>query len=96
MPNSAIRSRYSSPWKTIPAVRPPRVAAAMRSASATSWVRLWPLVADAIRLAQEATVYDNSSATHAHRVVTQFISGRPFGNIDWPEWAPAELVALAT
>ena len=60
------------------------------------YARLWPLVADAIRLAHEATVYDNSNATRSHRVVTQFISGRPFGNIDWPKWAPPELVALAT
>jgi len=58
--------------------------------------RLWPLVAEAIHLAQEATVYDNSSSTRPHRVVSRFISGRPIGTIDWPLWAPPELVALTT
>ena len=58
--------------------------------------RLWPLVAESIHLAHEATVYDNSSSTRPHRVVSQFIYGRPIGTIDWPEWAPTELVALTT
>ena len=58
------------------------------------FARLWPLVADAIRLAQESTIYDNSSATRSHRIVAQFISGRSFGAIDWPTWAPPELLAL--
>jgi len=58
------------------------------------FVRVWPLVAEAIGLAQEATVYDNSSAVRPHRIVAQFISGRSFGDVVWPWWAPPELVAL--
>lgn len=58
--------------------------------------RLWPLVADSIRLVQEATVYDNSSAARPHRVVAQFLAGRAFGDNAWPAWAPSELVALTS
>ena len=58
------------------------------------FARVWPLAAEAIRLAQESTIYDNSSATRPHRIVAQFISGRSFGAIDWPTWAPPELLAL--
>lgn len=58
--------------------------------------RLWPLVAEAVHLAHEATVSDNSSSTRPHRVMSQFIYGRPIGTIDWPERAPPELVALTT
>ncbi|MEO8696684.1 MAG: zeta toxin family protein [Acidimicrobiales bacterium] len=60
------------------------------------YARLWPLVAQAIALAHEATVYDNSNTARPYRVVAQFISGRPFGTIRWPTWAPSELVPLTT
>lgn len=58
------------------------------------YARLWPLVGDAIRLAHEATVYDNTNATRSHRVVAQFIAGRSFGGITWPAFTPTELVVL--
>lgn len=55
------------------------------------FARLWPLVATAITRAHETTVYDNSNAARPYRPAARFISGRPFGTIDWPSWAPPEL-----
>jgi predicted ABC-type ATPase len=52
--------------------------------------RLWPLVADAIVLADTATVYDN-----AHRggpsAVAAFSHGFLVGKPLWPDWAPEAL-----
>jgi predicted ABC-type ATPase len=52
--------------------------------------RLWPLVADAIVLADTATVYDN-----AHRrgpsAVADFSHGFVVGKPLWPDWAPEAL-----
>ena len=52
--------------------------------------RLWPLVADAIVLADTATVYDN-----AHRrgpsAVADFSHGFVVGKPLWPDWAPDAL-----
>jgi predicted ABC-type ATPase len=52
--------------------------------------RLWPLVADAIVLADTATVYDNS-----HRrgpgAVADFSHGFVVGEPLWPDWAPEAL-----
>jgi predicted ABC-type ATPase len=54
--------------------------------------RLWPLVADAIVLADTATVYDNS-----HRrgpfAVAGFSHGFVVGNPLWPDWAPEAFAA---
>jgi predicted ABC-type ATPase len=52
--------------------------------------RLWPLVADAIVLADTATVYDNARRT-GPRVVAEFSHGFALGNPLWPDWAPESL-----
>lgn len=49
--------------------------------------RLWPLVAEALRLANEGFAYDNSSAKAPYRLVAHFESGRLIGEADWPDWA---------
>ncbi|WP_370304823.1 AAA family ATPase [Sinimarinibacterium flocculans] len=49
--------------------------------------RLWPLVADALRLADEGFAYDNSSARTPYRVVARFENGRLVGTANWPSWA---------
>jgi len=54
--------------------------------------RLWPLVVEAIRRADQATVYDTASGTPA--VVARFAAGVPVGVLRWPGWAPAELSEL--
>ena len=59
------------------------------------WHRLWPLVAEAITLADDAAVYDNSSARDPFRRVASFWRGVPVGSVDWPRWTPAALVDLA-
>lgn len=53
--------------------------------------RLWPLVAEAIGIADVATVYDNSRAV-GPRVVAQFAGGAEIGELAWPAWAPEALV----
>lgn len=60
------------------------------------FARLWPLVATAITLAHETTVYDNSNAAQPYRLVALFISGRSFGTVSWPSWAPPELREIGT
>jgi predicted ABC-type ATPase len=56
--------------------------------------RLWPLVAQAISMADRAVVYDNSQLA-APVKVAEFVSGLPFGAVTWPEWAPEPLVSLS-
>ena len=58
--------------------------------------RLWPLVAEAIAIADESFVYDNTSAGKPHRLIATFLSGRISGKADWPAWTPAPLQALTT
>ena len=53
--------------------------------------RLWALVADAIALADNATVYDNTSI-RGPRVVAQLSEGVISGAVAWPGWAPDLLV----
>jgi predicted ABC-type ATPase len=55
--------------------------------------RLWPQVASALDQADEATVYDNSSARVPFRVVARFQNGRPLGVLDYPSWTPQALLA---
>jgi predicted ABC-type ATPase len=57
------------------------------------YARLWGLVREAIPLADEATVYDNSRAAHTFRVVAHYLHGRPVSPPEWPPWAPAALTA---
>jgi predicted ABC-type ATPase len=52
--------------------------------------RLWPLVADAIELADTATVYDNSQRK-GPRAVAVFSHGFVIGNPLWPTWTPDAL-----
>jgi predicted ABC-type ATPase len=52
--------------------------------------RIWPLVREAIALADDATVYDNSRARLSHREVARYRSGRPvFEN--YPAWSPLKI-----
>jgi len=53
--------------------------------------RLWPLVASAIRIVDNATAYDNSRASTPFRVVATFERGAPTGNPAWPAWTPQTL-----
>lgn len=48
--------------------------------------RLWQLVADAIEIADTATVYDNSRL-HGPRIVAQLTAGTVIGAPTWPAWA---------
>jgi predicted ABC-type ATPase len=55
--------------------------------------RLWPLVAQAIGIVDEALVYDISDVRCPLRLVASFFDGRLVGAARWPAWLPAELVA---
>jgi predicted ABC-type ATPase len=57
--------------------------------------RLWSLVAEAIALADEARVYDNSSAGTPFRVVARFEGGVLTSKPTWPRWTPKALRASA-
>ena len=50
--------------------------------------RLWPLLRQAVPLADDATVYDNSRAAKPFRVVALYRGGRLEGEADWPGWSP--------
>lgn len=52
--------------------------------------RLWPLVADAIVLADTASVYDNTTRK-GPAVVAGFSHGFAVGAPLWPDWAPTAL-----
>jgi predicted ABC-type ATPase len=52
--------------------------------------RLWRLVADAIEIADIATVYDNSRRD-GPRIVAQLTAGTAIGAPRWPAWASEEL-----
>ena len=56
--------------------------------------RLWAHVAQAAVIADETTVYANSSATTPFKIVTTYRSGKPVRPPTWPHWAPAELAEL--
>ena len=57
--------------------------------------RLWPLVAEAITVADAALVYDNSRIKPAFRLVAAFDHGTLIGESDWPQWTPPALRDLA-
>lgn len=50
--------------------------------------RLWANVVAALRLADEAAVYDNTSARKPFRVVARYQNGKPLGTIEHPAWSP--------
>jgi predicted ABC-type ATPase len=56
--------------------------------------RLWVHVAEAIKLAELAHVYDNTSAKAPFRRVAKFERGVPLWS-DWPPWLPDALSQLA-
>jgi len=56
--------------------------------------RLWPLVVDAVRVAEEAFAYDNSSASCPFRQVAHFYRGHIVGTPQWPSWAPEPLTKV--
>lgn len=49
--------------------------------------RLWPLVAEALRLADEGYAYDNGSAKAPYRLVAHFEQGKRIGDPRWPSWS---------
>lgn len=53
--------------------------------------RLWPLVAQALLIADRAVVYDNSQLGGPARVAG-FVRGLPSGAATWPEWTPEPMV----
>jgi predicted ABC-type ATPase len=55
--------------------------------------RLWPLVAQALRLANEGFAYDNTLAQCPYRVVAHFENGKLIGQPNWPDWSPLGLLA---
>jgi predicted ABC-type ATPase len=55
------------------------------------YLRLWPLVATAIGMVDNAIVYDNSRARTPFRVVATFERGVASGKPSWPVWTPRAL-----
>lgn len=58
------------------------------------WERLWPLVADAIRRADHAEVWDNSQQ-HQTDKIAEFFGGLAISPPRWPAWTPQALRDLA-
>jgi predicted ABC-type ATPase len=54
--------------------------------------RLWPLVAEAIQMADTAKIYDSSARGRA-RIVARFSGGTPVGSPMWPTWTDAALTS---
>lgn len=55
--------------------------------------RLWAHVAEAIAIADETVVYDNSRAAFPLREIPRFSNGRLTTKVpDWPTWIPPELL----
>jgi len=52
----------------------------------TRYHRLWPLVSEAISLADRSVVYDNSKATSPFRVVARYEGSDLLAGADWPNW----------
>lgn len=55
--------------------------------------RLWALIREAIPVADEAVIYDNSRAANPFRPVAHYLHGRSPSVPNWPVWAPAVLSA---
>lgn len=53
--------------------------------------RLWDHISQAIRIADAADVFDNSSARTPFRLCATFEQGEPVGLPSWPSWTPAAL-----
>ncbi len=50
--------------------------------------RLWKLVRDAMAIADEAVIYDNSRAATPFVVVARYTRGELVGESKWPSWSP--------
>jgi predicted ABC-type ATPase len=55
--------------------------------------RLWRHLHDAIAVADEAYVYDNTTAAQPFRRVATFVNGHVVGTPQWPGWTPDDLRA---
>ncbi len=55
--------------------------------------RLWSHLAEAIGIADEAHVYDNTSATRPFKPVALYRTGTLARQPRWPTWAPTELTS---
>lgn len=53
--------------------------------------RLWDHIVQAIRIADVAEVFDNSSAGAPFRLCACFELGVPIGSPNWPRWTPGAL-----
>jgi predicted ABC-type ATPase len=53
--------------------------------------RLWPLIAEAIKVVDNAVAYDNTRTKPAFRVVARFERGSLVSAADWPRWTPKQL-----
>ena len=58
------------------------------------WERLWPLVADAVRRADHAEIWDNSQQHQIHKIA-EFFGGLSISPPRWPGWTPSALRDLA-
>lgn len=56
------------------------------------FARLWRLLYEAIPIAEETEVLDNSLAKTPFRVVARYANGVLQGSADWPPWTPKELL----
>jgi predicted ABC-type ATPase len=56
--------------------------------------RLWGHLRRALAMADDAWVYDNSSAATPLRLVARYVQGELAGTPTWPTWVPAEFTAL--
>jgi predicted ABC-type ATPase len=57
--------------------------------------RLWGLVAQALRMADTASVYDNSNSRTPYRRVARFEKGRLLGPAHYPAWSAPQAALLA-
>lgn len=55
--------------------------------------RLWSLVRQAMDLADETEILDNSRAKEPFRSIARYQKGELIGQVEWPPWAPADLRA---
>lgn len=56
--------------------------------------RLWPLVAEAVGQVHRATIYDNTRAARAFRVIARLEQGHVVSRSPWPAWTPEPLRLL--
>ena len=58
------------------------------------YARLWGYVCQAVDLADEAHVFDNSRAATPYREIARYRDGHLVGAANWPSWIPEVLRAL--